>query len=144
MRTQVLPRLLLAFLLLWAMAGCQVVKTFKTDTENYADGKIKTIRQTVVKKNRDFELHDNWKEETRTTREYFHNGKLKTFWKVVYSNGTDASCYESYYQYEQYDSTGVKRLMLKSRCDCQRKKTVTWNAKGRIIKKEKTVVKRVE
>jgi hypothetical protein len=130
------------FLLL--LTSCQMVKTVKTDLVTYADGKTRTIQKTVIKKNRAFELHENFREQTNIRYDYFHNGKLKQYWKVVYINGSDATCYESFYRLEQYDSTGVKRFSLTDHCDCQKRKLVTYNAKGKKIKVEKTVFKRIE
>lgn len=134
-----LPGIFLLFL-----TSCQMVKTVKTDQVLYADGRIKQIKQTVIRKNRDFELHGNFRKETRITKNYYYNGHLKTYWKVIYTNGADVSCYEDYYRFETYDSTGTKRTLLESSCDCMKKKEITWNAKGRLTKKEKTLIKRLD
>lgn len=131
-------------ILLLLFTGCQVAKTTQVQTENYPDGKIRIIKTTTVKKNRDFELHENFREEIRVTRAYYHNGKLKMYWKVVYTNGSDASCYESLYKMEEYDSTGIKRSLYQAECDCEKKKVVTYNAKGKVTKIDKTIIKRIE
>lgn len=129
---------------LLALVGCQLDKTFKTQVQQYANGKPSSVKTISIKKNRGFELHNNFRQETQITRTFYPNGKPCMYLKVVYTNGADARCYESFYRLEQYDSTGVKRSVIENKCDCQFKKEWTYNAKGKLLKKHKIVIKRIE
>jgi hypothetical protein len=128
------------------LAGCgslRVSKSTKTNVDKFPDGKTKTITQVVMRTNKDFELHENFKEETKTVREYFHNGKLKYETKLTIHNGLDYPCREALYQLKQYDSTGVKRLFIKTECDCHKQFEITRNAQGKILTKSKRVIQRL-
>ncbi|HLP14111.1 MAG TPA: hypothetical protein VK177_19420 [Flavobacteriales bacterium] len=128
------------------LAGCgslRTSKSIKTTVDKFADGKTKTITQVETRTNKDFELHENFKETTTTVRAYFHNGKLRYETKITHHNGLDYPCREALYKLKQYDSTGVKRLFIKNECDCHKQVEITWNAKGKVLAKTKKVVKRL-
>ncbi|HYG51983.1 MAG TPA: hypothetical protein VD905_13825 [Flavobacteriales bacterium] len=136
-------RILVIGILLTGCGELRMSKSTKSTVEKFSDGKVKTITQVVIRKNKDFELHENFYEETTTVREYFRNGKLRYETKIAHHNGLDYPCREALYQLNQYDSTGVKRFHLKTECDCHKQTEITWNAKGKILVKTNKVIKRL-
>lgn len=111
--------------------------------ESYANGKPKKVITSKVVKNKDFELHGNFKEERTVTREYYNNGKLKYEMTYVYQVGFDLPCREALYKLVQYDSLGVKRYYLENECDCHKHIEITYNSKGKVLTKSKKVIKRL-
>jgi hypothetical protein len=128
------------------VAGCgelRSVKTTKSEVEKFDDGKIRKITKITTRKNKQFELHENFFEEVVTVREYYRNGKLKYETKTVHHAGLDYPCREALYQLKQYDSTGVKRLFIETECDCHIQSETTWNSQGKVLVKSRKIIKRL-
>jgi hypothetical protein len=125
------------------LTGCNAVKTTEKTVVKYPDGKIQTIKQVTVKKNKGFELFENYRIENILIREYYHNGNLKFKSKLVHHNGADYPCREALYELKQYDSSGVKRLFIQNECDCHIQKEITYNSKGKILTRWKKEIKRL-
>lgn len=125
------------------LTGCQTVKTIETTVDNYSDGKLKTVTQKIIKKNKEFELHDNFKIDKTVIREYYRNGQLKIKTTTVMHAGMDFPCREALYELSQFDSTGKKRLYIKNECDCHKQKEITYNEKGKILTRWKKEIKRL-
>lgn len=112
-------------------------------TENYSDGKLKRQFEVTTKTNKEFELHENFKEETTVDKGYFHNGKLMYEVKYTYHLGFDYPCRQALYKMSLYDSTGVKRYFIKSECDCHKETEITYNAEGKVLTKSYKEIKRL-
>lgn len=123
--------------------SCTTVRTVETSVEKSADGKITKTVQRVTRKNKEFELHENFKEQTTITTEFYGNGKIKYRLKQSAFTGPDYPCREALYELTQFDSSGVKRYYLKNECDCHEHLEITYNEKGKILTKEYKLIKRL-
>ena len=125
------------------LTGCSTVKTIEQTVVKYPDGKVQSIKQVTVKKNKGFELFENFRIESTVMREYYRNGKLKYQSKLVHHSGADYPCREALYELNQYDSLGVKRLYIQNECDCHVQKEITYNSQGKILTRWKKEIKRI-
>lgn len=125
------------------LIGCRSIKTTESSTVTFPDGKLKTITQKSIKKNKGFELFENFKIEKTIVREYFRNGKLNYQTTLIHHAGIDYPCREALYELKQFDSLGVKRLYIKNECDCHIQKEITYNGKGKILTRWKKEIKRI-
>lgn len=125
------------------LTGCSTVKTIEKTVVKYPDDKVQSIKQVTVKKNKGFELFENYRIESTVMREYYRNGKLKYRSKLVHHAGADYPCREALYELKQYDSLGVKRLYIQNECDCHVQKEITYNSAGKILTRWKKEIKRI-
>lgn len=131
------------YIVLILFMSCTTVRTVETSVEKSADGKMVKSVQRITRKNKEFELHENFKEQTTVTIEYYRNGKTKYRLKQTNFTGPDYPCREALYELTQFDSLGIKRYYLKNECDCHEHLEITYNEKGKMLTKEYKLIKRL-
>ena len=129
--------LLLAFFLfipLFSMSRTGTTVKTEVKREFYANGQVKRIIKTRIRRTRHFELYNFYKRTATTVTEFNENGTVRSKDKIITKVGdTGRPCYEVITLKIEYNSNGTRKTYDKWICDKRKGIYKEYDVNGKLV-----------